>query len=121
MFTVSIFPFYTNNFKETIKKNGHSYSAEAQDIWKYINKNIPDDKTFVFRSPRELYLYTNNLTVFPDQKADYYLHNFETPVDFDLKNILSDEDVSGNQIEINGQSFVLEYSNDKFKLFHVYK
>ncbi|MBO7484659.1 MAG: hypothetical protein J6T84_01190 [Spirochaetaceae bacterium] len=121
MYTVSIFPFYTENFKETIKKNGHSYSVEAQDIWTYIKKNIPDDKMFIFRSPRELYLYTKHLTVSHDQKADYYLHNFEIPVDFDLKNILSDEDVSDSQIEINGQSFILEYSNAKFRLFHAHE
>ena len=78
MFTVSVFPIYTRNFKDTIKANGHSYSVEAQDMWTYINKNIPDDKTFIFRSARELYLYTKHLTVTPDQKADFYLHNFES-------------------------------------------
>lgn len=118
MFTVSVFPIYTRNFKDTIKANGHSYSVEAQDMWTYINKNIPDDKTFIFRSARELYLYTKHLTVTPDQKADFYLHNFEKPIDTELKNLLSDEAVSGNQIELNGQLFILEYSNDKFKLFH---
>ena len=117
MFTVSIFPFYTNTFKDEIKKNGHSYSAEAKDIWSYINTNISEDKTFVFRSPTELYLYTKHIIAAPD-KADYYLHNFEIPVDQERKNILSDESVEGNIIEIDGRHFKLEYSNDKFKLFH---
>ncbi len=118
MFTVSIFPFYTRNFKDAIKADGHSYSAEAQDVWAYISNNIPDDKTFIFRSPRELYLYTKHLTAVSGKAADYYLHNFEKPIDAELKNLLSDDAVSGNQIEINGQLFVLEYSNDKFRLFH---
>ena len=118
MFTVSVFPFYTRSFKDTIKANGHSYSAEAQDIWSYISKNIPDDETFIFRSPRELYLYTKHLTAMPDQKADYYLHSYEKPIDEELKNLLSDEAVSAEQIEINGKLFSLKYSNDKFRLFH---
>ena len=118
MFTVSVFPFYTRSFKDTIKANGHSYSAEAQDIWSYISKNIPDDETFIFRSPRELYLYTKHLTAIPDQKADYYLHSYEKPIDEELKNLLSDEAVSAEQIEINGKVFSLKYSNDKFRLFH---
>ena len=118
MFTVSVFPFYTRNFKDAIKVDGHSYSAEAQDVWAYISKNIPEDKTFKFRSPRELYLYTKHLTAMSGEDADYYLHSFEKPIDAELKNLLSDDAVSGNQIEINGQLFILEYSNDKFKLFH---
>lgn len=118
MFTVSVFPFYTKSFKDAIKADGHSYSAEAQDVWAYISNNIPDDKTFIFRSPRELYLYTKHLTAVSGKPADYYLHNFEKPIDAELKNLLSDDAVSGNQIELNGQLFVLEYSNDKFRLFH---
>ncbi|MBR4823401.1 MAG: hypothetical protein IKZ86_01270 [Spirochaetaceae bacterium] len=118
MFTISVFPVYTKNYKDTIKANGHSYSSEAQDIWSYISNNISDDKTFIFRSPRELYLYTKHFTAMSDQKADYYLHSFEKPIDTELKNLLSDEDVSVQQIEINGRQYRLEYSNDKFRLFH---
>ncbi len=118
MFTVSIFPFYTENFKDAIKKNGHSYSVEAQDIWEYINKNIPEDRTFIFRSPTELYLYTKHIIADSD-KADYYLHNFEIPVDVERKNILTDESVADTFIEISGRQFELEYCNDKFRLFHV--
>ncbi len=118
MFTVSVFPFYTKSFKDAIKADGHSYSAEAQDVWTYISNNIPKDKTFIFRSPRELYLYTKHLTAIPGEDADYYLHSFEKPIDAELKNLFSDDTVSGNQIEINGQPFILEYSNDKFRLFH---
>ena len=118
MFTISVFPVYTRNYKDTIKVNGHSYSAEAQDIWSYISNNISDDKIFLFRSPRELYLYTKHLTTTPDQEADYYLHSFEKPIDTELKNLLSDEAVSEEQIELNGKPFTLEYSYDKFRLFH---
>lgn len=117
MFTISIFPFYTNTFKETIKKNGHSYSPEAQDIWAYINANIPKEKTFIFRSPMELYLYTKHNIANPET-ADYYLHNYEIPVDWDRKNMFSDEIVSGNILEISERQFELEYSNDKFRLYH---
>ena len=117
MFTVSVFPVYTKTFKDEIKKNGHSYSFEAQDIWAYINKNISEDKTFIFRSPIELYLYTKHNIAEPES-ADYYLHNFEISVDWDRKNMFSDETVFGNLIEISGRQFELEYSNDKFRLFH---
>ncbi len=118
MFTISVFPFYTKSFKDAIKADGHSYSAEAQDVWAYISNNIPGDKTFIFRSPRELYLYTKHLAAVSGEEADYYLHSFEKPIDAELKNLLSDDTVSDNQIEINGQPFILEYSNDKFRLFH---
>ncbi len=118
MFTISIFPFYTRDFKNTIQKNGHSYTIEAQDIWTYINENIPNDKTFFFKCPRTLWLFTKHETVNNAKKSDYYLHSFDKPIDSQMKNFLTDDAVAENQIEIEGRVYTLEYSNDKFRLFH---
>lgn len=118
LFTVSVFPVYTKNFKNNIEKNGHSYSKEAQDVWAYINENIPSDNTILFRASRELWLYTKHQAV-PLNQANYYLHSFEKTIDDEMKNFIPDEIVCDDIFSINERIFKLEYSNEKFRLFHI--
>lgn len=60
-------------------EDGNVYSAEAVDMYRYIQQKVPKDKIIAFGKPRSLYLNTERVSIRPGcnghtvSEADYYL------------------------------------------------
>lgn len=63
------------------REDGNVYSAEAVDMYRYIQQKVPKDKTIAFGKPRSLYLNTERVSIRPGcnghtvSEADYYLES----------------------------------------------
>ncbi len=93
---------------------GDVYSAQAVDMYRYIQEHVPEDRVIAFGKPRSLYLNTGRVSF----RTGYNGHRIGQ-ADYYLEYRTDDPQFSREQEEAAATSKEIRYSNGLFTLYQV--
>ena len=73
------------NFKNNFKLNIGPYTAESKEMFKFLNNNVLENETVIFRKPRVMRLFTKKDSVFYNNINDFKLRDWFV---VDKKNVI---------------------------------